>query len=49
MKEKIPLKRWGKPEDIAKVAVFLASEESAFINGAVIVVDGGESINPWTP
>lgn len=46
LREKIPLKRWGQPEDIAKVAVFLASEESAFINGAVIIVDGGESINP---
>ena len=46
LREKIPLKRWGQPEDIAKVAVFLASEESAFINGAIIVVDGGESINP---
>jgi 3-oxoacyl-[acyl-carrier protein] reductase len=49
LKEKIPLKRWGQPEDIAKVAVFLASDESAFINGAVIAVDGGESINPWAP
>lgn len=49
LKEKILLKRWGQPEDIAKVAVFLASEESAFINGAIIVVDGGESINPWAP
>jgi 3-oxoacyl-[acyl-carrier protein] reductase len=46
LREKIPLKRWGQPEDIAKVAVFLASEESTFINGAVIVVDGGDSINP---
>jgi 3-oxoacyl-[acyl-carrier protein] reductase len=45
LREKIPLKRWGQPEDIARVAVFLASEESAFINGAIIVVDGGESIN----
>jgi NAD(P)-dependent dehydrogenase (short-subunit alcohol dehydrogenase family) len=48
LKEKILLKRWGQPEDIAKVAVFLASDDSAFINGAVIQVDGGESINPWT-
>jgi NAD(P)-dependent dehydrogenase (short-subunit alcohol dehydrogenase family) len=39
----------GATEDIAKVAVFLASKESAFINGAIIVVDGGESINPWAP
>jgi len=49
LKRKIPLKRWGQPEDIAKVAAFLASEESAFINGAVVIVDGGESINPWAP
>jgi len=49
LKRKILLKRWGHPEDIAKVSVFLASEESAFINGAVIIVDGGESINPWAP
>jgi 3-oxoacyl-[acyl-carrier protein] reductase len=49
LKESIPLKRWGQPEDIAKVAVFLASEESAYMNGTVVVVDGGESINPWAP
>jgi NAD(P)-dependent dehydrogenase (short-subunit alcohol dehydrogenase family) len=33
----------GEPEDIASVASFLASEEARFINGAVIVADGG-----WT-
>ena len=49
LKENILLKRWGQPEDIAKVAVFLASDESSFITGTVIVVDGGESINPWAP
>jgi 3-oxoacyl-[acyl-carrier protein] reductase len=49
LKESIPLKRWGQPEDVAKVAVFLASDESDYITGAVIAVDGGESINPWTP
>ncbi|MDH5793445.1 MAG: 3-oxoacyl-ACP reductase FabG [Candidatus Bathyarchaeota archaeon] len=49
LKESIPLKRWGQPEDIAKVAVFLASDESAYITGAVIIVDGGASINPWAP
>ena len=37
----IPLKRFGKPEDIASVAVFLASEESSYVTGANIVVDGG--------
>lgn len=49
LKENIPLKRWGKPEDAAKVAVFLASDETAFMTGTVILVDGGASINPRTP
>lgn len=37
----IPMGRWGKPEEVARVAVFLASEASAYITGQVIVVDGG--------
>jgi 3-oxoacyl-[acyl-carrier protein] reductase len=37
----VPLKRYGKPEDIANLAVFLASEESAYLTGQVIYVDGG--------
>jgi len=41
IKNAIPMKRYGKPEDIAKVAVFLASEESAYVTGQVITVDGG--------
>ncbi|MFC7501652.1 glucose 1-dehydrogenase [Nocardioides sp. CPCC 206347] len=38
---KVPLRRVGVPEDIAPVYVFLASEESSYINGAEIAVDGG--------
>lgn len=38
----IPMKRFGEPQDVANVALFLASEESSFITGQVIVVDGGE-------
>ncbi len=44
-----PLGRVGKPEEIAAVAVFLASAEASFITGQTIVVDGGMSImNPET-
>jgi 3-oxoacyl-[acyl-carrier protein] reductase len=38
---KIPMKKIGKPEDIAKVALFLASNDSDYITGQVINVDGG--------
>ncbi len=41
MVERTPLKRAGKPEDVANVYLFLASDEASFINGAVISVDGG--------
>lgn len=37
----IPLRRGGRPEDIADVAVFLASDMSAYVSGQVIQVDGG--------
>jgi glucose 1-dehydrogenase len=39
--ENIPLKRLGEPEDVASVAVFLASDESSYITGTTIFVDGG--------
>jgi 2-deoxy-D-gluconate 3-dehydrogenase len=38
-----PIGRWGTPEDLKGIAVFLASRESDFITGAVIPVDGGYS------
>jgi NAD(P)-dependent dehydrogenase (short-subunit alcohol dehydrogenase family) len=37
----VPIGRLGQPEDIARVVRFLLSEEAAYVNGAVIVVDGG--------
>lgn len=39
--EHIPQGRWGRPEDIAGAAIFLASEASDYINGFTIAVDGG--------
>ena len=39
--KKIPLRRGGKPEDIANVATFLASDLSSYVSGQVIQVDGG--------
>lgn len=40
-KAAIPLKRFGKPDDIARVCAFLASEEASYITGQVISVNGG--------
>ena len=41
MGEKVPLKRWGTPEDVANVYTFLASDEASYITGTVLNVDGG--------
>jgi len=39
--QEIPLGRWGKPDEIAGLAVFLASEEAAYVTGATYFIDGG--------
>ena len=41
LKNSIPMKHFGKPEDVAELALFLASSKSDFITGEVIRVDGG--------
>ena len=40
---KVPMKRFGRPEEIAKTVLFLASEDSSFLLGTEIVADGGMS------
>lgn len=39
-----PVRRWGLPEDVAQVALFLASDDASYINGAILPVDGGITI-----
>lgn len=41
---RVPAKRWGKPQDLAGVAVFLSSAASDFVTGTGITVDGGYSV-----
>lgn len=43
VKAKVPLKRFGEAQDIAQAALFLASNDSTFMTGSEILVDGGKS------
>jgi NAD(P)-dependent dehydrogenase (short-subunit alcohol dehydrogenase family) len=44
--QRVPMQRWGTAEEIAAVAVFLASDAASFITGQSIVADGGLSVMP---
>ncbi|MDD1667411.1 MAG: SDR family oxidoreductase, partial [Methanomicrobiales archaeon] len=44
--EQVPLGRFGTPEEIARVVCFLASDASAFITGANVIIDGGQTRGP---
>jgi 3-oxoacyl-[acyl-carrier protein] reductase len=44
MTERVPLKRLGRPEEVANLYAFLASDEASYINGAVIEVTGGLTV-----
>ena len=45
LENKVPSRRFGTPEDISKLAVFLSSPLASFINGSCIRIDGGQSTN----
>jgi NAD(P)-dependent dehydrogenase (short-subunit alcohol dehydrogenase family) len=46
MQERVPLKRFGQPEDVANLVAFLASDDASFITGGEYNIDGGININP---
>jgi len=46
MQDRVPLKRFGQPEDIANLVSFLASDKASFITGSEYNIDGGININP---
>lgn len=41
---KTPLRRWGYPDDVANIALFLASDEGSYVNGVVLMADAGISV-----
>jgi glucose 1-dehydrogenase len=43
MMSRIPMGRYGEPEEVANAVLYLASDESSFVTGSEVVVDGG-----WT-
>jgi NAD(P)-dependent dehydrogenase (short-subunit alcohol dehydrogenase family) len=45
VRETIPMGRWGRAEEVADVALFLASSAASYITGSVVVVDGGQTIS----
>jgi len=43
----VPLGRWGEPEELAKAVLFLASEDSSYVNAVELMVDGGATGAPF--
>ena len=47
--EQVPLRRFGQPAEVAALAAFLAADESAYISGSVITIDGGKTAELYVP
>ena len=45
----VPLGRWGEPEELAEAVLFLASDDSSYVNAVELMVDGGATGAPWVP
>jgi NAD(P)-dependent dehydrogenase (short-subunit alcohol dehydrogenase family) len=43
----VPLGRWGEPKEVAKAVLFLASEDSSYVNAVELMVDGGATGAPF--
>ena len=45
LEEKVPLGRFGKPEEISDLVLFLSSDRASFITGSCLVIDGGQTVS----
>ena len=47
-RERIPLRRVGQPEDVARAVLFLASDDARHITGTTLLIDGGQTMQSWS-